>query len=140
MYFFPRIIESLPPLPRQHSAAIGCAKKYQPIGVTVHSHCVESLKGSYSDGGEVGGLQWIVKKHNFSWIPCSSCVIILAVQKIFVSFELGNILQTPGYQQTFHCRKRSREPPRPASCHFPSYLTELKIEPRSDIYELQGFS
>ena len=34
--FFPRILESLPPLPRQHSAAIGCTKNYQPIGVTVH--------------------------------------------------------------------------------------------------------
>ena len=34
--FFPRILESLPPLPRQHSAAIGCTKNYQPIGVTVN--------------------------------------------------------------------------------------------------------
>ena len=32
-------------LPRQHSAAIGCTKNYQPIGVTVHSHCVESFEG-----------------------------------------------------------------------------------------------
>ena len=43
--FFPRILESLPPLPRQHSAAIGCTKNCQPIGVTVHSHCVESFEG-----------------------------------------------------------------------------------------------
>ena len=43
--FFPKIIEILPPLPRQHSAAIGCTKNYQPIGVTVHSHCVESFEG-----------------------------------------------------------------------------------------------
>ena len=43
--FFKRILESLPPLPRQHSAAIGCTKNYQPIGVTVHSHCVESFEG-----------------------------------------------------------------------------------------------
>jgi len=43
--FFPRILKSLPPLPRQHSAAIGCAKTNQPIGVTVHSHCVESFEG-----------------------------------------------------------------------------------------------
>ena len=35
MFFFPRILNSLPPLPRQHSAA---------IGVTVHSHCVESFQ------------------------------------------------------------------------------------------------
>ena len=41
--FFPRILESL--LSRQHSAAIGCTKNYQPIGVTVHSHCVESFEG-----------------------------------------------------------------------------------------------
>ena len=45
MCFFPRILESLPPLPRQHSAVIGCTKNYQPIGVTVHSHCVESFGG-----------------------------------------------------------------------------------------------
>ena len=38
--FFPRVLESLPPLPRQHSPAIGCTKNQQPIGVTVHSHCV----------------------------------------------------------------------------------------------------
>ena len=37
--------ESLQPLPRQHSAAIGCTKNYQPIGVTVHLHCVESFEG-----------------------------------------------------------------------------------------------
>ena len=43
--FFPRILESLPPLPRQHSAAIGCTKNYQPIGVTVNLHCVESFDG-----------------------------------------------------------------------------------------------
>ena len=49
---FPRILESLPPLPRQHSAAIGCMKNYQPIGVTVHSYCVESFVGSYKDVGE----------------------------------------------------------------------------------------
>ena len=44
--FFPRILESLPPLPRQHSAdAIGCTKNYQPIGMTVHLHSVESFEG-----------------------------------------------------------------------------------------------
>ena len=42
--FFPRILESLPPLPRQHSAAIGCTKNVQPIGGTVHSHCVENCE------------------------------------------------------------------------------------------------
>ena len=47
--FFSRILESLSPLPRQHSAAIGCTKSYQPIGVTVHSNCVESFEVSYSD-------------------------------------------------------------------------------------------
>ena len=37
--------ESLPPLPRQHSTAIGCTKNYQPI-VTVHySYCIESFEG-----------------------------------------------------------------------------------------------
>ena len=43
--FFQRIFESLPPLPPQHSAATGCTKNGQPIGVTVHSHCVESFDG-----------------------------------------------------------------------------------------------
>ena len=53
--FFPRILESLRPLPRQRSAAIGCTKNSQPIGVTVHSHCVESFEVSYSDVGDVLG-------------------------------------------------------------------------------------
>ena len=44
MCFFARILEGLPPLPRQHSAAFGCTKNYQPIGVTVHSHCIESFE------------------------------------------------------------------------------------------------
>ena len=43
--FFPRILESLPPLPRQHSAAICCTKNYQPIGVTGHSHYIENFEG-----------------------------------------------------------------------------------------------
>ena len=43
--FFARNLESLPPRPRQHSAAIGCTKNYQPIRVTVHSHCTESFEG-----------------------------------------------------------------------------------------------
>ena len=43
--FFLRILKSLPPIPRQHSAAIGCRKNYQQIGVTVHLHCVESFEG-----------------------------------------------------------------------------------------------
>ena len=43
--FFPRIRESLLPLPRQHSAAIVCTKNYQSIGVTVHSHFVENFEG-----------------------------------------------------------------------------------------------
>ena len=41
---FQRILKSLPPLPR-HSAVIGCTKNYQPIGVTVHSYCIESFEG-----------------------------------------------------------------------------------------------
>ena len=44
VFFFPRILESLPTLPRKHSAANGCTKNYQPIGVTVHSHFVESFE------------------------------------------------------------------------------------------------
>ena len=29
--FSPRILESLPPFPRQHTAAIGCTKNYNTI-------------------------------------------------------------------------------------------------------------
>ena len=43
--YSPRILESLPHFPRQYLAAIGCTKNSQPIGVTVHSHCVESFGG-----------------------------------------------------------------------------------------------
>ena len=62
MFFFPRILESLPPLPRQTSAAaIGCTKIYQPIGVTVHN-ALTALKISYSDVGE-GGVALNCKKN-----------------------------------------------------------------------------
>ena len=44
-YVFPRILKSLPPHPRQHSAAISYKKNYHQIGVTVHSHCIESFEG-----------------------------------------------------------------------------------------------
>ena len=63
--FFPRILESLPPLPRQHSAAIGCTKNYQPIGVTVHSHCVESFEGLLQRCRR-GRVAVNCEKHNFS--------------------------------------------------------------------------
>ena len=43
--FFPRIFESVQPLPRQHSPAICCTKNDQPIGENVHSHCAESFEG-----------------------------------------------------------------------------------------------
>ena len=40
--FFPKNLESLPPLPRQRSAdAIGCTKNYQPIG---WSDCILALR------------------------------------------------------------------------------------------------
>ena len=65
---FPRILESLPPLPRQPSPAIGCTKNHQPIGVTVHSRWElwRSLTAMFARLG----LQWIVEKRNFSWTPC----------------------------------------------------------------------
>ena len=56
MCFFPRILESLPPLLRQHSAAIGCTKNYQPIGMTVHSHSVESFEGLLQRCRREGGV------------------------------------------------------------------------------------
>ena len=42
---------SLPPIPRQRSAAIGCTKKYQSIGVYTRI-ALRALKVSYSDVGE----------------------------------------------------------------------------------------
>ena len=42
---FSKNFRKFAPLPRQHSAAMGCAKNYQPMEATVHSHCVESFGG-----------------------------------------------------------------------------------------------
>ena len=56
----------------QHWAALGCTKNFQSIGVTVHSHCVESFEDLLQrcrniiisiDVGE-GGVAVI--KHNVS--------------------------------------------------------------------------
>ena len=63
--FFTRILESLPPLPRQHSAAIGCTKNFQPIGVTVHSHCVESFEGLLQRYVDEGGVAVNCEKTQF---------------------------------------------------------------------------
>ena len=52
--FSPRILESLPPLLRQHSVAIGCTKNYQPIGVLYTRITLRDLKVSYSAVGEGG--------------------------------------------------------------------------------------
>ena len=67
--FFPRILESLPPLPRQHSPSIGCLDNYHPIGVTVHSHCVESFEGLLQRCRRGMGLQRIVKNTIFPEQP-----------------------------------------------------------------------
>ena len=79
--FFPRVLESLPPLPRQHSAAIGCTKNCQPIGVTVHSHCVESFKGLLQRCRRGRGLQWIGKNTIFPEHSVSKNVVFW-----FISF------------------------------------------------------
>ena len=65
--FFSRILESLPPLPRQqHSAAIGCTKNYQPIGVILYTRiALRALKVSYSDVGERGVAVNCEKKTQF---------------------------------------------------------------------------
>ena len=57
-------LESLQPVPREHWAAIGCTKNYQPIGVTVHSHVLRALKVSYSNEGE-GGVAGNCEKTQF---------------------------------------------------------------------------
>ena len=53
--FFPRFLESLPPLPRQHSAAIGCTKPANRNDCTLVLR-LRALKVSYSDVGEREGL------------------------------------------------------------------------------------
>ena len=64
--YFPRILESLRPLPRQHLAAIGFTKNYQPIGVTVHTYiALRALNVSYSDLGEGGVAVNCEKKPQF---------------------------------------------------------------------------
>ena len=74
--FFPWILESLPPLPRQHSAAIGCTKIYQPIGLTIHSHWAESFEGPLKLCRQGKGCSELWKKHNFSWTPCMSGYVV----------------------------------------------------------------
>ena len=69
--FFSRILESLPPLPRQCSAAIGWTINYQPIGVTVHSHGVESYGGLLQRCRRGRGCSEWWKNINFSWTPCT---------------------------------------------------------------------
>ena len=46
---------------------IGCTKSYEPIGVTVHLHCVKSFEGvNSSDVGEGSVAVNCEKKHIFS--------------------------------------------------------------------------
>ena len=48
-------------LPSPASAAIGCTKNYQPIGVSVYSHCVERMNLLYNKfivESFAGLLQW----------------------------------------------------------------------------------
>ena len=58
------------PLPHQHSAAIGCTKNYQSIGVTVHSHCVEHFECLLQRCRRGRGCSELWKKK--SWTPCRS--------------------------------------------------------------------
>ena len=86
MWFFPRILENLPTLPRQLPASIGYTKNYQPIGVTVHSH----LKVSYSVVGEGGVAVYCEKNpqffpntlyivYNSSWFQVNHTIIYLFI-------------------------------------------------------------
>ena len=84
---FSRILESIPPLPRQHSAAIVCAKKkIQPIGVTVHSHRVESFDGLLQRCRRRRGCSELWKKHIFSWTPCTWSVEMLMGKIVLLLF------------------------------------------------------
>ena len=79
--FFSRILESLLPLPRHHSAAIGCTKNYQPIGVTIHSHCVESfeaLEGLLQRCRRGRGCSELLKN---TFFPEHPVVVFLCVQR-----------------------------------------------------------
>ena len=64
--FFSRILESLPPRPSQHLAAIGCTKKI-PANRSTCTACItlRALKVSYSDVGEGGAAVNWEKTHFF---------------------------------------------------------------------------
>ena len=64
--FYPRILESLPPLPRQHSAAIVCTKKIPANRNDCSLALRRELWRSLIAMKAREGLQWIVKKTNFS--------------------------------------------------------------------------
>ena len=89
MGFFPRTFQSLPPLPRQHSAVIGCSKNYQPI----RSHCVESYEGllqRWSEGGVAVNCektQFFLNTLYFPWEP-PRCFYIESKCTIF--FNISN--------------------------------------------------
>ena len=84
MCFFARSLESLPPLPRQHSAAIGCTKKYQPKGLTVQSHYIESIEGLLQRCMRGRGCNNFEKKHTiFPEHPVYSCLVTFGLMLIF---------------------------------------------------------
>ena len=53
------------------SPSLGCYWLYKE-GVTVHSHCVESLQRCRREGG----IAVKCEEHNFSWTACSSFLTI----------------------------------------------------------------
>ena len=59
----------MPTLPRQHLAANCCTKNHLPIGVTVHSQCVETFEGLLRRCMRGRGCSELCKKQNFSWTP-----------------------------------------------------------------------
>ena len=68
-----------------HLAAIGRTKYYQPIGVAVHSHCVESFEGFLQRCRRGRGCSELWKKIIFSWTPCNSAGTETLLRCIYIS-------------------------------------------------------
>ena len=82
VFFFPRILESLPPLPLKHSAAIGCTKNYQPMWVSVHSHCVESFEGRLQRCRRGKGCSEFWKNTTFPEHPVHNILLLILMKRL----------------------------------------------------------
>ena len=102
--FFPRIIESLPSIPRKHSAVIGCIKNYQPIGETVHSDCLESFEGLLQRVFAVN-----CEKHNICRTPCTTYLLCAPTLLIFIIVGYLSGKRTLIYRSTVRSTKHKKD-------------------------------